>query len=115
MKVIARWLIWIPFGLVIAAFLIANRQPVAISLDPISTETPAFQTFALPLWFWLSLSLMTGFFIGAVGMWNSARPKRAMAKADSRELKALKKQLAAETEKAATATKSSDLPTLKAS
>ena len=112
---IARWFIWLPLVLLLGLFLLANRQPVAISFDPISADSPALATYEFPLWLWLSISLLTGFFIGAFGMWNSGRAKRAVAKEQSRELKVLKRQMAAETEKAATATKSSDLPTLNAS
>ena len=112
---IARWFIWLPLVLLLGLFLLANSAPVAISFDPISGDSPAIATQALPLWLWLSLSLLTGFFIGAFGMWNSGRAKRTLAKEQSRELKMLKQQMASDTEKAATATKSSDLPTLKAS
>jgi len=115
MKKILRWLIWVPLAIIIAIFLIANRQLVSISLDPISIDNPAISTPALPLWLWLSLALLTGFFVGAMGMWNSGRPKRVRAKEESRELKTLKREISASTEQAATATKSSDLPTLQAS
>lgn len=115
MKKILRWLIWVPLVVIIAVFLIANRQPVSISLDPMTIDNPAIATPALPLWLWLSLSLLTGFFVGAFGMWNSGRAKRVRAKAQNRELKSLKRDLASPTQKAATATQSSDLPTLQAS
>ena len=95
MKKILTWLIWVPVGIVLALFLVANRQPVAISLDPVSVANPAIATPALPLWFWLSLMMFFGFGLGAVGMWISARPARHQARADRRELKALKTELAA--------------------
>ena len=116
MNKLARWLIRIPLMVLIALFLIANRQPVSISLDPMSTQTPAIVTPALPLWLWLSLAMLAGFFAGAYGMWSSGKDKRASAKAERRELQTLKKDLAATAQhKAATATKSSDLPVLESS
>lgn len=89
-----RWFVFIPVGALIVLFLIANRQPVALSLDPFSTESPALATPPVFLWVWLILSLLIGFFIGAAGMWMSERELRIRAKADRLELKALKKAAA---------------------
>ena len=94
MKKVLRWVVVIPVGALIVLFLIANRTLVALSLDPFSTETPAIATPALPLWIWLVLALLVGFFIGAAGMWVSERELRIRAKADRLELKALKKAAA---------------------
>ncbi len=95
-KLLAR-LIWLPMGFVLVVFLVANRTPVPISLDPISTERPALATPPLPLWVWLLSALFVGFFLGAAGMWVSARDSRIAARANARELKALRAQLAAKT------------------
>ncbi len=101
-----KWLfriIWIPIFVLAVLFLVANRQPVAISLDPISATAPALTTPALPLWLWLMTMLFIGFAAGAFGMWNSGRPKRQKAHAEHRELKALRKELAEATAKLAAA------------
>lgn len=92
-KFLAR-LVWAPLGLVFVLFLISNRQPVAISLDPLSTTNPLIVTPALPLWLWLTASLLFGFFAGATGMWISARGGRIKSNAAKRELKKLKRDLA---------------------
>lgn len=94
MRKVLRWVVIIPVGALLVLFLIANRRLVALSLDPFSTETPAIATPALPLWIWLVLALLAGFFIGAAGMWMSERELRIRAKADRLELKALKKAAA---------------------
>lgn len=94
MKKVLRWAVFIPFGAILVLFLIANRQPVALSLDPFSTEAPALATPAVFLWVWLVLALLVGFFAGAIGMWVSDRELRIRAKAERQEIKALKKQLA---------------------
>lgn len=94
MRKVLRWVVIIPVGALLVLFLIANRKLVALSLDPFSTETPAIATPALPLWIWLVLALLAGFFIGAAGMWMSERELRIRAKADRIELKALKKAAA---------------------
>ncbi|MEQ8751830.1 MAG: LapA family protein, partial [Amphiplicatus sp.] len=67
-------------------------------------------TLALPFWVWLALSLLIGVFAGAAGMWMSGRERRAKARAEHRELKVLKAELAA-----AQARNPETLPTLKAS
>lgn len=65
MKKILRWVVFVPFGAILVLFLVANRQPIALSLDPFSTQAPAFATPSLPLWLWLAFSLFSGFFLGA--------------------------------------------------
>lgn len=96
MKKLLRWLVFFPVGALLVLFLIANRQPVALSLDPFSTESPAVATPPVFLWVWLVLALLVGFLIGAIGMYMSGRELRIRAKADRIELKALKRAAAAE-------------------
>ncbi|MBI1364426.1 MAG: DUF1049 domain-containing protein [Alphaproteobacteria bacterium] len=110
MKKLLSRLFWLPLGFLLVMFLVANRQPVSLSLDPISVDNPAIATPALPLWLWLAAALLIGFFAGAFGMWLSGRPRRRKARAERRELKALKREIAASP---GPASRSSDtLPTL---
>lgn len=95
MKRFFRWVLWIPVGAAIVLFLIANRAPVTLSFDPLSG---AAATPALPLWLWLVLALLSGFALGALGMWMSGRELRVRARADRLELKAMKKASAAPAE-----------------
>lgn len=106
-------IIWAALAVLVTAFLAANRQPVAISLDPFSTDSPALATPALPLWLWLILAIFAGVFAGAAGMWASARPARRRAREEHRELRALKKDLerGAHGQKPARDKTSSDAPT----
>ncbi|MCB2098902.1 MAG: LapA family protein [Parvularculaceae bacterium] len=94
MRKVLRWLVFFPVGAILVVFLIANRQPVAISLDPFSVSNPAIATPPIFLWVWLMLALLTGVGLGAAGMWMSGRELRIRAKADRLELKALKKAAA---------------------
>ncbi len=96
MKKVLRWVVWVPLAAILVLFLVANRAPVALSLDPLSAASPAVATPALPLWLWLVVALLIGFFLGAGGMWMSDRELRVRAKADRLELKALKKAAASE-------------------
>ncbi len=90
MKKLVRWLVTIPAGVALVVFLVANRAPVALSFDPLSTAAPAFATPALPLWIWLVLFLLAGVGLGAGAMWMSGHELRTRARADRLELKALK-------------------------
>jgi len=92
-----KWLfriIWIPILVLAVLFLVANRQPVAISLDPFTATAPSLTTPAFPLWLWLMTMLFIGLGAGAVGMWVSGRPRRHKAHLEHRELKSLHKELA---------------------
>jgi len=114
-----KWLyriVWIPVLVAAVLFLVANRAPVAISLDPFNAETPALATPALPLWFWLMTMLFAGVGLGSLGMWLSGAERRAQARDNRRELKAVKKELAAMTARAEAAPNedSEEPPKLKA-
>jgi hypothetical protein len=91
MKRLVRWLVTIPAGSALVVFLVANRAPVALSFDPLSTAAPALATPALPLWIWLVLFLLSGIGLGAGATWMSGHELRTRARADRLELKALKK------------------------
>ena len=91
-----KWLfrlIWIPALLLAVAFLVANRQMVAVSLDPINAAEPALTTMALPLWAWLMTTLFIGFGAGSAGMWVSGRPRRVEARAAKKTVKELRKEI----------------------
>ena len=93
-----KWLFrifWIPVLAGAVMFLVANRTLVPISLDPFRPENPALSTPALPLWFWLMGMLFLGVALGAFGAWLSGREARAQARDNRRELRAVKKELAA--------------------
>ncbi len=94
MRKLVRWLVTIPAGAILVIFLVANRAPVALSLDPLSTVAPALATPALPLWIWLVMFLLSGVGLGALAMWASGRELRTRARSDRLELKALKKAAA---------------------
>ena len=91
-----KWLfrlIWIPVLVIAVLFMVANRQPVSISLDPFNANEPALTTPAFWLWVWLILMLFIGFAAGAAGMWISGRPKRLEARANRKLVKELRKDV----------------------
>ena len=84
---------WVPVFVLAVLFLVANRQPVAVSLDPFSASNPAVTTAALPLWLWLMLMLFIGLGMGAAGMWLSGAERRRNYTSAKKELKVLKKEV----------------------
>ncbi|MBL4618994.1 MAG: hypothetical protein GXP04_15015 [Alphaproteobacteria bacterium] len=92
-----KWLyriFWIPLFVLAVLFLVANRQLVAISLDPFNASSPAVTSLALPLWLWLALMLFLGVGLGAAGIWQSGAARRQKAHQEHRELKALRREMA---------------------
>lgn len=85
-------LFYTALGAVCVAFFFANRQSVAISLDPVNVENPSIATPLMPLWVWLMTFLLIGLGVGAVGMWLSGRPRRRKLNLMREELKTLKKE-----------------------
>lgn len=93
-----KWMfriIWAPALVLAVLFLVANRQPVAVSLDPFSAAAPSLTTPALPLWLWLMAMLFAGFGAGAFGMWMSGRSNRLQARAARKEIKSLRQEISA--------------------
>lgn len=121
MKKLLSRLLWIPLFAIIVLFLVANRQLVAVSLDPFNAANPAVTTPAMFLWVWLILIFFVGFSVGAFGMWVSGRLRRQQARMERRELKATRKEMkalkqkVAEFETAPPAPADAALPLLKSS
>ena len=86
-------LVLVPLGLLIVLFAVANRQRVTISLDPFSSDAPAF-TAALPLFIVILGMLIVGVIIGGIASWlRQARWRRR-----ARRLEAETRRLRAESE-----------------
>ena len=93
-----KWLfrvIWIPVLLVAVLFLIANRQLVAVSLDPFNAEAPALTTPALPLWSWLMVMLFVGLGAGPSARGFPRAPNALPARADHKLVKHLRREITA--------------------
>jgi uncharacterized integral membrane protein len=65
MRKLLRWLIFVPLAILLVLLAVANRAPVTLSLDPFSSEAPAF-AFTLPLFVALLLAVALGVVIGGV-------------------------------------------------
>ncbi len=91
-----KWLFrifWIPVLMLAVLFLVANRQMLAISLDPFSATSPAVTTFPMPLWFWLILMLFVGVALGSMATWRSGASQRQKLRLQARDLKSLQGEL----------------------
>jgi uncharacterized integral membrane protein len=94
-------LIVLPLGILLAVFMIANRHPVTVSLDPFGSDAPALSA-TLPLFVVILVCLLVGVVAGGTAAWlNQSRWRRAARRldADARALRvereALKDELAA--------------------
>jgi|SRR5215469_18324522 len=69
---------------VIAAFAVANRQPVRFIADPFINRDQALSVQA-PLFVYLFIALFTGLFLGAAAVWAGQRRLRKAAHMKSKE------------------------------
>ncbi len=83
-------------GGLLLLFMVANRTPVRLGLDPFNAENPAVALpFTMPLWAALFATLFLGYFLGAFGMWLSGSKTRQKLSSQKKELKQLKQELSA--------------------
>ena len=85
--------ILIPLAIVIVAFAVANRQIVAVSLDPFSSEHPA-SSLTLPLFALIIVLLIAGVVIGGVAAWLRQAKWRRVARRLEREVEELRSEVA---------------------
>ncbi len=88
MRKLLRWLVLVPLAILLVLLAVANRAPVRLSLDPFSTEAPAF-AFTLPLFVALLLALMIGVVIGGLAAGIGRLRWRYRAKKAEREAEKL--------------------------
>lgn len=79
-------------GIVLIAFLVANRTPVTISFDPTSLSDPAI-SLRVPLWTAPAGGLLVGYLLGAMGMWMSNSGLRRRASRRKQEVRELQREV----------------------
>ena len=82
----------VPIAVVLIALAVANRGPVAFTLDPFNPGNPAL-TLTLPLFVMLFLALGLGMVIGSVATWWKQGRYRKEAKAKSQEVQQLMQEV----------------------
>ena len=78
----------VPVGIAVVAFAIANRAPVAVSLDPFPFA------FELPLYLVAAGALVVGLGGGAAAAWIHGRKARRLARARKTRVAILEHELA---------------------
>lgn len=86
-KVFALFLL----GCLIAAFAVANRQPVRFVADPFINRDIAL-SFEAPLFIYLFIALFIGIFIGAAAAWAGQGHWRKTARAGRKEAAVWKRE-----------------------
>lgn len=107
MRRFISFLIGVPLAILLILFMVANRAPVTISLDPFAPETPALSV-DMPLFIALFGALMLGVLVGGIADWVRQSHWRREARQRRAELQRLK----AEKEQAASLPAHSNLPVL---
>ena len=80
-------LVVLPVALLIVLFAVANRAPVAISLDPFAGQPPMFAA-SIPLFVLLLIVLIAGVIVGGISSWLRQSRWRRRARRLAGELKA---------------------------
>lgn len=71
--------VFIPLAIVLVALAVANRAPVAFTLDPFNPGNPAL-TASLPLFVYLFAALALGLVVGSVATWVKQGKYRRLAR-----------------------------------
>ena len=81
------WIILLPLLALAAAFAVANRAPVAVSLDPLpyAIEMPAYVA--------LMIAIFVGLIIGGMSTWLAGRRWRREARLGRRNIKLLEAEV----------------------
>src|ERR1051326_2538426 len=79
-------LILVPIAVLLILFAVANRQWIALSLDPFFSDPPALAVH-LPPFLAILLAVMLGVIVGGIATWFSQRKWRAASRRLQSELR----------------------------
>jgi hypothetical protein len=65
---IVNWVVGLPVTIVAAAFAVANREWISVSLDPLSRDFPR-ASVAMPLWALFFSGILVGILAGWLSSW----------------------------------------------
>jgi len=82
----------VPLAVVLIALAVANRAPVAFTLDPFNPGNPAL-TLSLPLFVLIFAALVVGLILGSVATWWKQGRYRKEARTKTREVQSLMQEI----------------------
>lgn len=71
--------VFIPLAIVLVALAVANRAPVAFTIDPFNPGNPGL-TVSLPLFIYLFAALALGLVVGSLATWFKQARYRKLAR-----------------------------------
>jgi uncharacterized integral membrane protein len=86
-------LVWVPLGLILIVFAVANRHLVRVSLDPFNSSDPSL-AFTLPLFVIIIAFALLGVLAGGSATWFRQRRWRRAARRNEADARELREQLA---------------------
>jgi len=94
---IVGWLVLVPLCAVLVAFALANRQLVAVNLNPFAAPAEASDAgYGIPLFIVLYVVLLIGVLLGGIATWFAQGHHRRREKFWRREAQALNQELEAQ-------------------
>lgn len=87
MRSIVRIIVFVPLGLVLLFFAMANRGTVRIGLDPFAANDPTAPSFEAPLFLVVFASAAVGVIAGSLSSWLAHRRHRRDARAARKDAK----------------------------
>ncbi|WP_336278696.1 LapA family protein [Bartonella sp. CB175] len=85
-------IIFVPFTILLIAFIIANRQMVVLTVDPFRTGSESL-TYQAPLFIWLFIFFGLGILLSGIIHWFTCHKCRKNLKESKAELEKLKKSI----------------------
>lgn len=82
-------LVFVPLAIVLVALAVANRMPVAFTVDPFNPGNPAL-TYTLPFFVFLFAALALGMVVGSLATWFRQGRYRKLARQRAIEAESLK-------------------------
>lgn len=87
--------VFVPLAIVLIALAVANRAPVAFTIDPFNPGNPGLTT-TLPLFVLLFAALALGLIVGSIATWFKQGRYRKLARQREAELATMPKPKARE-------------------
>lgn len=81
--------VFVPLAVILIALAVANRAPVAFTVDPFNPGNPAL-TLTLPLFIYLFLALAVGMIVGSFATWFRQGRYRKLARQRGMEAESLR-------------------------